>query len=382
MKRTILSAAFLLPLAVMAQDGYTLKGKIGVLNAPAKAYLQYRSGSERVIDSAVLNNGAFEFKGTVASPTSAQLVLKHANAVVDPTKRSSLDVLNLYLENKVISITASDSVKNAVIKGSLINDDNAQWKAVLKPVSDKMAALNAEYSKQSPEKKQDPAYRKTLEDRAMAIEKEMEPLNKKFIDTHRDSYIGLVAFRNSIGYDINAAEAEPEFNKFSAALKASPLGVSINDAIIGAKKTGVGSMAMDFTQNDTNGKPVKLSDFKGKYVLIDFWASWCGPCRRENPNVVAAFNKYKDKNFTVLGVSLDRPNGKEAWLQAIKDDGLNWTNVSDLKYFDNEVAKLYGIQSIPSNVLVDPNGKIVAKNIREEGLQNKLAELLGAGTDK
>lgn len=380
MKTLILATALMLPLAAMAQDGYTLKGKIGTLNAPAVAYLQYRSGSERIIDSAALKNGVFEFKGTVTGPTAAQLVLKHSAVAPDPSKRSAVDVISIYLENKVITVTAPDSVKNAAIKGSALNDENAAWKAMLKPVSDKMAALNAEYAKQSPEKQQDPAYRKTLEARAMAIEKELEPLNQKFIDTHRDSYIGLVAFRNSIGYDINPTVAEPEFNKFSAALKATPLGVSIAEAINGAKKTAVGSMATDFTQNDTNGKPVKLSDFRGEYVLVDFWASWCGPCRRENPNVVAAFNKYKDKNFTVLGVSLDKPTGREDWLKAIEVDGLKWTNVSDLKYFDNEVAVLYGIQSIPSNILVDPSGKIVAKNIREEGLQEKLAELLGAGT--
>ena len=135
-----------------------------------------------------------------------------------------------------------------------------------------------------------------------------------------------------------------------------------------------GAAAPDFTMNDVDGKPFTLSSLKGKYVLVDFWASWCAPCRAENPNVVNAFNKYKNKNFTILGVSLD--DDKTAWLKAIENDKLNWKQVSDLKGWENMTVGLYGYQGIPYNVLLDPQGNIIATELRGPALEQKLAEVL------
>jgi peroxiredoxin len=138
----------------------------------------------------------------------------------------------------------------------------------------------------------------------------------------------------------------------------------------------VGKQAPEISLPDTDGKEVTLSSFRGKYVLVDFWASWCGPCRRENPNVVDAFNKFRGKNFTILGVSLDRPGQKDNWLRAIKDDNLTWTHISDLKFWQSEVVPLYNVQSIPFNVLVDPQGKVIAENLRGDALGQTLQQLL------
>ena len=137
-----------------------------------------------------------------------------------------------------------------------------------------------------------------------------------------------------------------------------------------------GSMAPDFSLPDPNGTQLKLSSFKGKYVLVDFWASWCGPCRQENPNVVKAYNRFKDKNFTILGVSFDKPEGKDDWTKAIMQDKLTWNHVSDLMWWNSPIVPLYNINGIPFNVLIDPEGKIIGEKLFGEALEAKLAEVL------
>jgi peroxiredoxin len=376
--KKILLLFLLAPLASFAQQDFTINGKIKIQNTPAKVMLYYTVNGKTTIDSTEMKDGVFTFKGQIAEPVAGFLKFKKEGPKPKPGMRSKTDMLSFAVEPGIISVVSpNDSLQSAVVSGTEVADGMAKHLAAQKAILAKVKVFMEPYNAATQEQKKDEVFVRPFQKGMEGFQAELDNVPMDFIRSNPNSFASLILFKQLVFKAADPTASERLFNGLSARLKESEMGKPLQQQIKAAKVFAIGQQAPEFTQNDVDGKPVRLSDFKGKYVLLDFWASWCGPCRTENPWVKHMYERYKDKNFTVLGVSLDNPGQKAAWLKAIADDGLTWTNVSDLKGGQNEVAQQYLVQAIPASFLIGPDGKIIAKNLRGNDLTKKLVELLG-----
>lgn len=352
------------PYLVVAQTTpksiFTITGTIKGLTQNAVVTLTDLNNASDTVARTLVKNGVFVLKGHIAETNLYQLNL-----------HSAQKKLLLFIGNEIITVKGDvAAIQNVEVKGSASHTDFMEFQNTFNPLVQRLSELNQKISSK-PEIKRDDTL---MIEYAANFDKVRKTIDD-FVVTKKGSSVAPFVLLVTSEIEQNLQVLERRYNLLNAVQKSGFYGKLLKDQIDEGKIGAVGSDAIGFVQNDTTGKPVSLASFRGKYVLVDFWASWCKPCRMENPNVVNAFNRFKSKNFTVLGVSLDRI--KESWIQAIYEDKLTWTHVSDLKFWNNEVAQKYHIQSIPQNFLIGPDGKIIGKNLRGSDLHMKLCELLG-----
>ena len=349
------------------KDSYTIKGTIGGVESGQVFLQKFENGNVIDLDTAELVNGAFVMKGSIESPEMTFLRLNEQDYFAQ-----------FFLENAKITVAANkDSLQNSKVTGSPSNDLFQVYMDEIERLNNEVQKLQEEYSNALSTGNMDVVDRIRID--LQAMNDNMVVYAKNFVRQNAQSPVSAFVFLWHLARNTPASEMDsiaamfPENSKSVYVQQIREAAEEARAVVEREARTAVGALAPEFTMNDQNGNPVSLSSFKGKYTLLDFWAAWCGPCRRENPHVVKLYNQYHAKGFEVLGISLDRT--REDWLKAIEEDKLTWTQVSDLQYWQNEVAQLYGVNSIPHTVLLDPEGRIIAKNLRGDELANKLAEI-------
>ncbi len=342
---------------------YTIKGKI--VGADSITFiLQQRAAGNRVvtIDSVFSKNGSFKMTGTVEYPDMVQLVAREPGHGI-----------SFFIENSPISITGKlDSLYNAIITGSKTQDEYQAYRDTNEALRGKYSAFYRDY--QVARQENDTAKISGLEKEIVAAQNQMTQLKKDYIKDNPSSYVAPLLL-SSLSYDLEAEEIEAAIYAMDTNVAKIPIVNELKARIVLMKAVSIGHKAPDFTLNDVNGNSVPLySKVGSRLLLIDFWAAWCAPCRQENPNVVRIYNQFHKKGFDVFGVSLDEK--KDDWVKAIADDKLTWTHVSDLKYWNNAAAKMYAVEAIPANFLLDETGTIIARNLRGQALSDKVKGIL------
>ncbi|MEJ2882040.1 TlpA disulfide reductase family protein [Pedobacter sp. GR22-6] len=377
MKLKLFILAAFAPMALAAQTpNFTITGKIGNYNKPAKIYLDYGSDGNGKSDSCELVNGTFKFTGSITNIASGRMTLSR-EGIRDKEIYGAGgigDVIYPSFGKENIHITSADSLYNAKWTGSKAYDESIAFiKAVGPPVMTIHHNANIALNRATPEQKKDTLFFKALDKKVNEMQASRRTKILEFAAKNPDSYFAMHSLAEA-NYKTKPEVILAVFNKMSEKLRLSYDGQSLYKMLNADKVTAMGAAAPNFTQKDPNGKAISLSDYKGKYVLVEFWASWCAPCRAESPNLLKQYAAFKDKGFEILGVSVDSDKAK--WLDAIKKDGLTWTQVSDLKGWESEARKVYGISGVPANFLISPEGKIIGSHLMGEALNKKLAELM------